>query len=72
MKRIKPIKPFKNLDEEANFWDTHDVSRAFSDPKTPLSKLLSLEPKKEVVMAVRVQKVVKDKIEKLAKMSTLS
>ena len=21
---IKPAKPFKNLEEEANFWDTHD------------------------------------------------
>lgn len=21
---IKPIKPFKTLEEEANFWDTHD------------------------------------------------
>ncbi len=22
---MKPIKPFKTLEEEANFWDTHDV-----------------------------------------------
>ena len=22
---IKPIKPFKTLEEEANFWDTHSV-----------------------------------------------
>lgn len=22
---IKPIKPFKSLEEEANFWDTHDA-----------------------------------------------
>lgn len=22
---IKPIKPFKTLEEEANFWDTHDA-----------------------------------------------
>lgn len=23
---IKPIKPFKTLEEEANFWDTHDIT----------------------------------------------
>lgn len=22
---IKPIKPFKSLEEEANFWDKHDI-----------------------------------------------
>jgi hypothetical protein len=25
-KRPKPIPPFKTLDEEAEFWDTHDVT----------------------------------------------
>lgn len=24
-KTIKQVHPFKNLEEEANFWDTHDV-----------------------------------------------
>lgn len=67
MTKIKPIRPFKSLEEEANFWDTHDVSRIFKNPKISLSELLSLEPKKEVVMTLRVQKVVKDKIDKAAK-----
>lgn len=66
MKRPKPIKPFKTLEEEANFWDTHDTSKLFKNPKTPLSELLSLKPEKDVVMTIRVQKVVKDKIEELA------
>lgn len=72
MKRPKPIKPFKTLEEEAKFWDTHDVSKIFKNPKTSLSELLSLEPKKEVVMTLRVQKVVKDKIDKLAKTKGLN
>lgn len=72
MAKIKPIKPFKNLEEEANFWDTHDVSEILDNPKTSLSELLSLEPKKEVVMTLRVQKVVKDKIDKLAKTKGLN
>lgn len=64
---IKPIKPFKTLNEEAEFWDTHDVSKIFENPKVSMSDLLELEPKKNVVMTVRVQRVVKDKIEKIAR-----
>lgn len=26
---IKPMKPFKTLEEEANFWDTHDGVEVF-------------------------------------------
>lgn len=72
MAKIKPIKPFKNLEEEANFWDTHDVSKIFSDSKVPLSKLLTLRSKKEVVMTIRVQKFVKDRIEGLARMKGIN
>jgi len=67
MKKIKPIKSFKNIEEEANFWDTHDTSKIFKNPKVSLSDLLELEPKKEVVMTIRVQKFVKERIEKLAR-----
>lgn len=28
---IKPIKPFKSLEEEANFWDTHSVVNEIND-----------------------------------------
>lgn len=28
---IEPIKPFKTLDEEANFWDTHDVTEEINE-----------------------------------------
>ena len=28
---IKPIKPFKSLEEEANFWDTHSVVDEVND-----------------------------------------
>ncbi|MBI2040442.1 hypothetical protein HYT18_05230 [Candidatus Microgenomates bacterium] len=26
---MKPMKPFKTLEEEANFWDTHDAVEVF-------------------------------------------
>lgn len=28
---LEPIKPFKTLDEEADFWDTHSVSSEIND-----------------------------------------
>ena len=67
MTKIRPIKPFKTLEGEAKFWDTHDISEVFKNPRTSLSKLLLLEPKKEVVMTVRIQKLVKDRIDGLAR-----
>lgn len=43
MKKVKPIKPFKNLDDEAEFWDTHDTSEIFKNPKVSLSRLTKLK-----------------------------
>lgn len=66
MKKPKPIKPFKNLEEEAKFWDSHDISTLMENPKLPLDKLLRLEPEKQEVMTLRLQKSVKQKLEKIA------
>lgn len=62
--RPKPIKPFKTLDEEADFWDTHDVSEL---GKVPLMDLPLLEPEKEEVLSIRVQRLVKDKLTQIAR-----
>jgi hypothetical protein len=70
--KIKAVKPFDNIEKEADFWDSHDLSKAIKDPKIPLSKLLFLEPKKEVVMTLRIQKAVKDRIESLAKLKGIN
>lgn len=43
MKKIKPIKPFKTLVEEAEFWDTHDTSEIFKNSKVLISKLPKLK-----------------------------
>ena len=64
---IKPIKPFKTIEEEAKFWDTHDISKLIENPNTPLSKLLPLDQEKQEVMTLRLQKSVKGKIEKIAR-----
>ena len=47
MKLPKPIKPFKTLEEEAHFWDTHDLSPLYKNPKSPLSKLPLIETEKK-------------------------
>lgn len=66
MKRPKPIKPFKSLDEEAYFWDTHDFSVVFESPKIPISKLPRIKEDKEEIMTIRVEKSLKKAIEKVA------
>lgn len=72
MSKPKPIKPFKTLEEEARFWDTHDVSTLFKNPKTPLSKLALIEPEKQEVITVRLQKSVKKKLEQIAHMKGIN
>lgn len=65
--RPDPMPPFKTLDEEADFWDTHDASKLFTNPNTPLSNLPLLESEKEEVLTVRVQKTVKEKLTHVAR-----
>lgn len=67
MNKPKPIKQFKNLEEEAKFWDTHDISKLMEDPNTPLSKLLQLDQEKQDIITLRLQKSVKKKIDQIAK-----
>lgn len=69
---IKTNKSFRNLEEEANFWDTHDLSPIFDNPKIPLSKLEPLESEKEAVITIRLQKSVKDRIEKIAQIKGIN
>jgi hypothetical protein len=67
MNRPKPISPFKTLEEEANFWDTHDTSPLMRGEKVALKDLELIEKEKKAVLIIRIQKSVKKKIEKIAK-----
>ncbi len=67
MNKPKPIKPFKTIEEEAAFWDTHDVSSLFKNPNTPLSALPSLEAKKQSSVTIRLQDSIKKKIDTIAR-----
>lgn len=61
--RPDPIPPFKTLEEEAEFWDTHDTADL---GKVPLMELPLIEPEKEEVLSLRVQRSVKDRLQKAA------
>lgn len=65
--RPKPIPPFKTLDEEADFWDTHDWSPVFKNKNTPLSELPLLEREKEETLMLRLQKSLKTKLTRVAR-----
>jgi len=67
MNKPKSIRPFKTLDEEAKFWETHDLTKLMINPKTSLDNLPLLESEKEEVMTLRVQKSVKNKIKHIAR-----
>ena len=69
---IKPIKPFNTLEEEAKFWETHNLSSIVEDPTISLSKLEPLETEKEAVITVRIQKSIKEKIEKIAQIKGIN
>lgn len=59
--------PFKTLDEEAEFWDTHDTSLLMKDPSTPLDKLPLIETEKVDTITLRLQKSVKSRLQAIAK-----
>ncbi len=72
MNRAKPIKPFKTLEAEARFWDTHELSELFVNPTKSLKKLPVLESEKEEIMTVRIQKSVKTNIERVARLKGIN
>ena len=65
--RPKPIPPFKTLDEEANFWDTHDLSTLYKNLKAKLSDLPLLEIEKEEILTIRIQKSIKKRLASVAR-----
>lgn len=67
MNKPTPIKPFKTLEEEAEFWNTHDVSPLLSGKQVAITDLPLIEKEKESSITLRVQKTVKDKLEKIAR-----
>ena len=71
VKRKEPIPEFKSREEEAAFWDTHDVADYWDD-FAPVDIAFQLEKPKEENIVVRVQKPVKDRLERIARRKGLN
>lgn len=65
-KKKSRIPEFKSYEEEANFWDTHDITD-FEDETEDVEIIFALDKPKEETLVVRLQKNLKEKLEKLAK-----
>ncbi len=70
--KLKPLAPFKSIEEEANFYDTHDLT-ALLDPKTiARSKdwfTAAIDPKKVkkvATMSIRLQPGLQRRLEGVA------
>ena len=70
-KKVSRIPKFKSLDEEARFWDTHSFADYWDEFKD-VNMVVNLQKPKEETMILRVQKNLKNKIEKIAKKRGLS
>ena len=75
MRKMK-IPRFKNMLEEAKFWDTHDVTDYLGEMKFTDVQFLPRQ-KKEETITIRIEPKLKDKFEDLAsaygvKISTLA
>lgn len=71
MKKLKTIPVFKNLKEEATFWDHHDINDYL--PKVKETNILySARIPKEETVVVRLQKNLKKRLEQIAKNNNIS
>jgi len=66
MTKTKKIPKFKNIKEEALFWDTHDVADYLSEMKE-VKTSFDLSAPKEEILTIRVQSSLKNQLEKIAK-----
>ena len=65
-KKVKSRIPnFKSYKEEAEFWDTHSVTD-FEDETEDVDIVFELEKPRSETLVVRLQKTLKDKMEKIA------
>lgn len=71
MKKKSRIPRFKSLEEEAHFWDTHSITD-FEDETEDVEIVFDLYKPKEETLVLRLQKGVKEKLEKEAKKKGLN
>ena len=70
-KRKEPVPEFKRREEEATFWDKHDIADYWDDFE-PVDIAFQLEKPKEENIVVRVQKPIKERLERIARRKGLN
>lgn len=65
------IPKFKTYAEEASFWDTHDITD-FEDETEDVEIVFELNKPRDETIVLRVQKEVKEKLDKFARSSGLN
>lgn len=71
MKKKSKIPKFKSYEEEANFWDTHSIVD-FEDELEDVEIVFDLKKTRDKTLVVRLQKKLKDKLEKTARSKGLN
>ena len=70
-KKISKIPKFKNYEEEANFWDTHNITD-YEDETEDVNIVFELEKPRTESLILRVQKNFKKNLEKVARSKGLN
>lgn len=65
-KKAEKIPKFKNIEAEAKFWDTHSFADYWDEFKD-VDLVVALHKPKEETLVLRLQKNLKDTLEKVAK-----
>lgn len=71
LKKKSKIPKFKTYDEEANFWDTHEITE-FEDETEDVEIIFELNKPRDETIILRVQKDIKDKMDRLARVRGLN
>jgi len=66
MPKVKKIPEFQSIAEEAQFWDTHEVTDYLSQMKEVKMKYDPLAPK-EKILTIRIQSALKKRLEEIAR-----
>lgn len=65
-KKKSRIPDFKTYEEEAHFWDTHDITD-FEDETEDVDIVFELDKPRDETLVLRLQKNIKEKLEHIAR-----
>ena len=71
IKKKSRIPKFKTYEEEANFWDTHEFTE-FEDELEDVDVVFELNKVRDETVILRVQKEIKEKLDRLARSKGLN